>query len=147
MADSQRGEATIDEQLSIDEALEELRTISTELDRLPDGDARRASLLARRDRLRDAARHAADDTRDPAVLEWELDHLRRRLSELDGERIQKAWPEKGNYRWINDPSAYSRGINREIDDKTQEERAFLESRITQLEASLAEANERRRSNG
>lgn len=145
MADSHRGEATIDERLSIDQALAELRAISAELGTLPDGDPSRHALLARRDELRDAARDAADLARDPAVLEYELHHLQRRLTDLDAELIGKSWPEKGNYRWINDPSAYSRAINREIEERNEEERAFLTTRIAQLEASLA--SDRKRSKG
>lgn len=125
----------------------ELRAIAAALNELPDGDPGRERLLKRRDRIHDAARSTADGTRDPAILAYELVHLRRRLAELDGERIGESWPERGNRHWINDPSAYARGINRELDAKTEEERAFLEERIAQLEASLEDANDRSRSNG
>jgi len=143
MADQGTG-STADDDLTVDQALDELRAIARRLDALPAEDADRGGLLARRDELRLAAQSAADTSRAPDNLEAELHHLKRRLSEIDALLIDKAWPEKKDYRWINDPSAYSRHINETLIEKYEGEREFLQGRIAQLEDSL---NDRKRSNG
>jgi len=97
--------------------------------------------------LRKAAKYAANTSRQESILEYELNHLTKRLAELNGQLIGKSWPEKGNYRWINDPGAYSHQINRDIEEKQKPEREFLETRIAEVEASLAEAREHDSSQG
>jgi hypothetical protein len=144
MAEQGQPDGDADRALTVDQAVVELRQIVAALDGMPDGDPRRAALLARRDELRAAARLAADAIRSPEQLEYELGHLRRRLASLGRERIGPSWAEKDHLRWINDASAYSRAINERIEAENAEERAFLESRIAQLEASLPEARERNR---
>ena len=124
--------------LSVDEALAEIVSLSGQIDALAPDDRRRATLEHQRDQLRAAAREAADASRSNAGLRHELESLRRRLSSIDERPIGKGWAEKGNYGWVNDPSAYSTEINRAIEGQDAEERALIVTRIAELEAALGE---------
>ena len=128
----------MNDDLSVDEALAEIVSLSGQIDALAPDDRRRATLEHQRDQLRAAAREAADASRSNAGLRHELESLRRRLSSIDERPIGKGWAEKGNYGWVNDPSAYSTEINRAIEGQDAEERALIVTRIAELEAALGE---------
>ncbi|MEN8114063.1 MAG: hypothetical protein ABFS21_06710 [Actinomycetota bacterium] len=124
--------------LSVDDALSMIMSLSREIDSLAPDDHRRSSLEHRRDQLRVAAQSAADSSRSGVALHHELAGLRTRLSEIDGKPIGKGWAEKGHYRWVNDPSAYANNINAMLDEQDAEERAKIISRIKELEQLLDE---------
>ncbi len=122
--------------LSIEQALAELRELSTRLESLPPDHPDRAPLEERRQALREAAQAAADLARSPVALERELDMLRERLRRIEGMRIKRSLMERR--RWVNDPSAYARGINERIASGNAEDRSAIEERISVLETRLAE---------
>lgn len=113
--------------------------INRSLEQLPGDDPSRRKLESRKEELQTAARLAADRSRDPAALALELTQLRSRLSDLDDRPIGKGWSEKGNYRWVNDPGAYSNVINRMIAEGDGPDRESVEQRIGELEAVLQDS--------
>lgn len=126
----------MNDDLSVDEALSEIVSLSGRIDALPPGNRHRVGLEHRRDQLRAAAREASDASRSDAILRHELDSLQQRLAQIDERPIGKGWAEKGNYGWVNDPSAYSRRINRELEDQDAVERTAIISRIQELKKLL-----------
>jgi hypothetical protein len=122
--------------LSIDQALAELQRIAERLAALPDGHPDRSQLLERRDALREAARAAADLSRNPVALRRELTLLEARLRELEKKKIKRSLMERR--RWVNDPSAYAHTINDRIDESSAEDRDTIEERIAVLRARLGE---------
>ncbi len=121
---------------SVDEALAEITAIIGRLDALGPGDPGRAGLVARRDELRKSARDASVASRSDDILRYERDQARRRIAELDSRPVKKSWVEKRNFRWINDPGAYSNRINQMIEDQDATERGQLERRIVEIDAKL-----------
>lgn len=113
--------------------------INSRLERLATDDPARRPLESRKEELQAAARLAADRARDPAALERELDQLRGRLDEIDERPIGRSWAQSGNYRWINDPGAYSNVINRKIVAGDAGEREAITERIDELETALQES--------
>jgi hypothetical protein len=134
-----RQERTIDRRITVDAALTELRDINSRLERLALDDPARRTLESRKEELQTAARLAADRARDPAALERELDQLRGRLDEIDERPIDRSWAQKGDYRWINDPGAYSNVINQKIAEGDAAEREAITERIGELETALQES--------
>lgn len=124
--------------LSPDQVLEELRQITTELAAVHHDDSARADLLERRDQLRDLARLTHLALAGSSALERELEHLRRRLADLDRERVQiPKWQQYTGGR-LTDPEAAGRGINRKLDTLNALDRASLERRAADIEAMLGE---------
>jgi hypothetical protein len=122
--------------------------INSRLEGLATNDPARRSLESRKEELQTAARLAADRARDPAALERELGQLCGRLDEIDERPIGKSWAQRGNYRWINDPGAYSNIINRKIAEGDAGEREAIAERIGELETALQEtARDRSIENG
>ncbi|MEA2057859.1 MAG: hypothetical protein U9O63_04010 [Actinomycetota bacterium] len=113
--------------------------INSRLERLAADDPGRRSLESRKEELQTAARLAADLARDPAALERELVQLRERLDEIDERPIGRSWAQKDNYRWINDPGAYSNVINRKIAEGDAGDRETIVERIGELETALQES--------
>ncbi|MEN8234631.1 MAG: hypothetical protein ABFR89_06875 [Actinomycetota bacterium] len=124
--------------LSVDEALSTIRTLSDEIESLPPDDRRRATLEHRRDQLRAAARAATDASRSEVSLQHELAGLQQRLARIDERPIGKGWAEKGHYRWVNDPGAYANQINEKLNEQDALERATIIARILELERALQE---------
>jgi hypothetical protein len=122
--------------LSADEALSQVASLGAQIDRLPPGDPGRAPLEARRERLRHAAREAADRSRSEAALRHELEGLHSRLTAIEERPIGKGWAEKGAHRWVNDPSAHAHRINEMLAEQDESERAAILARIAQLKELL-----------
>jgi hypothetical protein len=123
-------------ELTTDEALAAMREVDERLGSIGPDHPDRPGLERRRDELQTAARRAADLGRAPEAIRAELDHLERRLAEIDGELIKKSWAERGNYGWINDPGAYAHGINQELERSNEDVREEAVTRISELRAVL-----------
>jgi hypothetical protein len=119
-----------------DETLRELRQITDELATATEDDPRRPDLLERREELRRLARAGHLAMTDPAGLQRELDHLRKRLSALERERVQIPKWQKQAGGYLTDPEAAGRDINRKLDKINAPERAVLEQRIAEIESAL-----------
>ena len=75
-------------------------------------------------------------SRSDDILRYERDQARRRIAELDSTPVKKSWVEKRNFRWINDPGAYSNRINQMIAEQNATEREQLERQIVEIDAKL-----------
>lgn len=122
--------------LTVDEALAEIIAISTKTDAMEPGEPGRIALERRRQELRTDVQKAADGSRSEAGLRNELGTLHRRLEQIDDRPIGKGWAEKGNYRWVNDPGAYSGRINEMLTAQDADERKVIVGRIAEIEAVL-----------
>lgn len=101
----------------------------------------RARLEEKRDELRERARLVHLAMSDPRTLATELAHARRRLAELEGERLQiPTWQRHVGGR-LTDPAASGREINRRLDEATAPERAALESRVEVIAKLLGESED------
>lgn len=127
-----------DGDLTTDEALAAIGEVDERLGSIGPDHPDRPRLERRRAELQAGARRAADMGRTPAAIRAELDHLERRLAEIDGELIGKSWAERGNYGWINDPGAYAHGINQELQRSNEDIRDEVVTRISELRAVLDE---------
>jgi len=119
-----------------DDTLRELQQITDELATAADDDPRRQDLLERREELRRLARAGHLAMADPAGLERELNHLRKRLATLERERVQIPKWQKQAGGYLTDPEAAGREINRKLDQINAPERATLEQRIAEIESTL-----------
>ena len=119
----------------IDELLERIKGISDRIESLHPEDPERVTLEAERELLRADARTSVGPGVSAEYLRYELNHLRRRLGELDGEAIEKPSAAR-NPMALVDHQAFSRRINELLAEKTEDERTFLERRIAQLERQL-----------
>jgi chromosome segregation ATPase len=116
-----------------DPLLGELLEISRQIDTATG--AERQRLEERREELRTQARKADLSRMDPAALQAEVQRLRRRLTELDAERVQiPRWQRYAGT--FSDPEAAGRNINQKIDEANAPERASLEERIAHIEEAL-----------
>ncbi len=129
--------APMEEPATIDELLTEIVKLTAGIEAADPGSTERERLEERRDSLRTLARTARDNARSDADLENELGTLLRRLAHIDDRPIDKGWTEKTNYRWFNDPGAYSSQINRKINEQDEDERADIVKRIAEIEAVLS----------
>lgn len=127
----------MNDDLTIDEALAEIMGLSARIDAMETDDPERVALERRRHDLRADVQEAADAARSEPVLRNELGTLRRRLTQIDDRPIGKGWAEKGRYRWVNDPGAYSNRINEMLDAEDADEREAIVNRIAEIEAALA----------
>ncbi len=130
--------ARMNEPATVDELLAEIVELTSAIDASVPDSPERKRLERRRESLRDLARAASDNARSDADLRNELGTLLRRLSEIDDRPIDKGWTEKTNYRWFNDPGAYSSQINRKITEQDEDERAAVVKRIGEIEAVLSD---------
>ena len=127
--------------LTLDQALAEIVALSAKIEALdPDG-PKRVALERQRQSLRVDVREAADASRSGPGLLNELGTLQRRLAQIDDRPIGKGWAEKGHYRWVNDPGAYSNRINEMIDDQDAYERETIVTRIAEIQEALDERAE------
>ncbi|MFV9671667.1 MAG: hypothetical protein ACNYZH_00455 [Acidimicrobiia bacterium] len=124
------------ENLTLDQALAKIMALSAQIGGLDSTDPRRAALERERDGLRDDVREAADESRSVPGLQNELGTLQRRLAQIDDRPIDKGWAEKGHYRWVNDPGAYSNRINEMLDAQDADERESIITRIAEIEEVL-----------
>jgi hypothetical protein len=118
----------------IDQILLELTELRHKLEAMDGDDPRRTSLEDRRADLQHRARILADTARNPDYLRMELDHLEKRLAKIQASQIKPSLVE--GHRWINDPSAYARSINRRIAESNDDEAAALTKRIGELRQAL-----------
>lgn len=124
------------EDLTVDQALAEIIALSSKIEALDPDDPKRGQLERQRQRLRTDVRGAADASRSEAGLLNELGTLQRRLDQIDDRPIGQGWAEKGHYRWVNDPGAYSNRINEMLDAQDADERSTIVARIAEIEAVL-----------
>ena len=124
------------EDLTVDQALAEIIALSARIEALDPDDPKRVTLERQRQSLRTDVREAADASRSEAGLLNELGTLQRRLAQIDDRPIGKGWAEKGHYRWVNDPGAYSNRINDMLDAQDADERSIIVARIAEIEAVL-----------
>jgi hypothetical protein len=124
------------DELTVDQALAEIIALSARIDASDSDSPKRVTLERQREMLRVDIREAADATRSEPGLRNELGTLQRRLAQIDDRPIGKGWTEKGNYRWVNDPGAYSGKINQMLDAEDAYERAEIVTRIAEIEAAL-----------
>lgn len=122
---------------TLDEALAEVVALSSRIAAKDPEDPARLTLERQRDQLRSAIRSASDASRSDAALHNELGMLRRRLEQIDDRPIGKGWAEKGNYRWVNDPGAYSGRINEMLEAQDAHERAEIVLRVAEIEKALS----------
>jgi hypothetical protein len=127
--------------LTVDQALAEIIALSAKIDALEPADPKRIAVERQRDRLRADIREAADESRSEAGLLNELGTLQRRLAQIDDRPIGRGWAEKGHYRWVNDPGAYSSRINETLDAQDADERATIIDRIAEIESVLSPEEE------
>lgn len=116
----------------IDELLDRITALSSEIDNASLSPAARQALVDKRESLRDEARAIADEARHPASIAAEIEMLEARLEEIDGFLITKGHSEKYLSRTIQDPSAYSMNINARLDDHHEDEVATIRHRLERL---------------
>ncbi len=124
------------DELTVDEALAGIIALSAKIDALGPDNPKRVDLERQRETLRVDIREAADAARPEPGLLNELGTLQRRLAQIDDRPIGKGWAEKGHYRWVNDPGAYSGRINEMLDAQNADEREAIVTRIAEIEAVL-----------
>ena len=125
--------------LTIDQALAEIMSLSGRIDALEPDDPKRVPLERQRENLRVDVRKADDASRSLPVLLNELGALERRLKQIDARPIDEGWAEKARYRgmrWFNDPGAYSNRINEMLDAEDAYERSEIVERIVEIKAVL-----------
>jgi hypothetical protein len=123
--------------LTVNQALAEIIALSAEIDALEPADPKRIAFERQRDTLRADIREAADESRSEAGLLNELGTLQRRLAQIDDRPIGRGWAEKGRYRWVNNPAAYSNRINEMLDPQDADERTTIVNRIAEIESVLS----------
>ncbi|MEA3503377.1 MAG: hypothetical protein U9R47_11415 [Actinomycetota bacterium] len=127
------------DELTVDEALAAIISLSTRIDEMESDDPKRVVLEHRRHELRADVQQAADVARSAVGLRNELGTLRRRLAQIDDRPIGRGWAEKARYRWVrwvNNPGAYSSRINEMLDTQDADEREVIVHRIKEIEAVL-----------
>lgn len=117
---------------STDELLEEVRSLSARLDRVPAGSPERERLLARRDAVRAEAADRSDAMRHPQSVRTEIERIEARLAAYEARLIRAGYNEKQLGRTIQDPGAYRHTINRLLADESADEIAALQARLTRL---------------
>lgn len=126
-----------DADLSVDEALAEITVIIDRLNTMGPGDPERAHLVARRDELRESARHASVASRSTDVLRYERDLAQRQLDEIDARISERSRAQKRALRWIIDPGSEANRIDRLLREQDAENREELEHRIAEIDKQLA----------
>ena len=116
----------------IDALLTAIVDLSHQLDELSDDDPRRGELESRRDSLRSEAEAISDSLRHPASVAAEIDMLERRIKEIEAMAIGQGYSEKRLHTTIQDPSAYSHGINRRLEKNHEEELEAITLRLAHL---------------
>ena len=119
---------------SIDEALAFARDLTSKLRTMASDDPDRAALVDELNDYRKEVRLAADRGRSVAALTIDLEHIDRRLSELDSQRIKA--PFAATSFSIQDPEAYSLPINKAIDENNADTIAKLNERQKELKTAL-----------
>ena len=122
--------------LTIDQALAEIMSLSERIDALEPDDRKRATFERQREDLRADVREASNASRSLPGLLNELGALQRRLSQIDTRPIDHGWAEKARYRgvrWFNDPGAYSSTINDMLNAEDADERSEIVERIAEIE--------------
>lgn len=127
--------------LTIDQALAEIIALSARIDAMNPDDPKLVPLEHQRQNLRIDVREAVDASRSVPGLLNELGTLQRRLAQIDDRPIGRGWAEKGHYRWVNDPGAYSNRINEMLDAQDADERQTVVTRIAEIEAVLKQQAE------
>lgn len=120
----------------IDDLLEEIARISSRIDELPPGSELAEPLVAQRATLRVRAKAMADAMRHPESVRTEIEMLEDRLSEIEGMAIAKGFSEKRLGRTIQDPGAYSHGINKRIRAEHAAEVQEIGERLSHLRALM-----------
>lgn len=126
---------------SIDDLLDRITALSSDLDRDDLNPSERQSLIDRRESLRDQARAIADEARHPDSVAAEISMLEARLAEIDGFLITKGHSEKYLSKTIQDPSAYSLNINARLDDQHEDEVAAIQRRLGRLRSLASDPTE------
>jgi hypothetical protein len=116
----------------IDELLGELRAINTRIEDPSATDAERSKLKARKKVIRAQAKKLSLVGRHPASIDLQIASLERRRQEIEALFIKKGWSEKRLGRTIQDPSAYSHNINKELADKYGTELAHIDEQLSVL---------------
>lgn len=125
--------------MTVDEALAEIAEIERQLTSLTSSAPERDALERRRIELRREVALAVDRAKPRPVLVAELEHLERRLRDLESVPIKRTIGEASK-KWITDPSAYSHDINERIRAASQDERATIEARIAIVRQVLDEGS-------
>lgn len=121
---------------TIDDILNESRTLSAELASLSPDDPRRSALEQRQSELRSQAMDLSLERRHPVSIRNEIAMLEARLNEISGMLIPKGYNEKHLGRTVQDPGAYSRVINRSIAEEHAQEVRDIETRLALLRGAL-----------
>lgn len=120
--------------MDIDAILTSILEISTRLEALAEDDPRRVELERERADLRRQAANISDTLRHPDSVTAEIEMLERRRAEIEAMAIGKGWSEKRLHNTIQDPSAYSQGINRRLAENHTEELEEIDARLAHLKA-------------
>jgi len=126
----------MNEPTTVDELLAQIIAITAQIEAADPDTAHYERLQDRREELRTAAQRAGDAARSDAGLLNELGTLERRLEEIDDRPIGKSFMEKTNYRYYNDPGAYSSQINRMINQQDETERESITQRIAEIKLEI-----------
>lgn len=116
----------------IDELLAELRAINKRLEDQTATEAERSKLAERKETIRAQAKNLSLVGRHPASVELQIESLERRKAEIESLFIKKGWSEKRLGRTIQDPSAYSHNINKQLEEKYASELADIDEQLAIL---------------
>ncbi|MCL1601921.1 MAG: hypothetical protein M3112_10380 [Actinomycetia bacterium] len=117
---------------TVDDMFKQARSLSLQLDALPDDDPRRTKLIRKRDRLRSEAQDRANSARHPLSVDAEASMLLARLAEIDDLFVSKGYAEKHLTKGFSDPGAYSATINRRLAEDHAQEIEAIEQRLSEL---------------
>lgn len=116
----------------VDDIFAQIRSLAEQLDRLPPTDPNRARLEADRDQLRQRASVLADSGRHPSSVERQIEALESRQAEIEQMFIKQGYSERSTTKKIQDPSAYSRNINRLLHDEYGAELSSIKEQLDRL---------------
>ena len=117
---------------SIDDLFKRISMLSTSIANLAEGDPERRRLERDRDRLRIEATKMAHTGRHPESVRLEIQAIENRLAEIERMKITEGYQERRGGKNIQDPGAYSAGINQTLDEQHAEEVAGLTDRLDRL---------------
>ncbi|MCB1245852.1 MAG: hypothetical protein KDB69_01140 [Acidimicrobiia bacterium] len=92
----------------------------------------RTTIEERRDQLRETARLVSLEGRHPASVELQIEALERRRNVITAEFIKQGYSEKHIGKRIQDPGAYSAGINRRLEELHAAELADIDRQLELL---------------
>ncbi len=124
-----------------DAILAEVRRLSHRLESEDLTTKQRTQLEERRDELRATARQHALTTRHPEAVDRQIEALEQRHAKIMDQLIKPGSPEKHLGKTIQDPAAYRRNINAELEKRWGPELDEIERQLTELRSYASEERE------